>query len=70
MEELLKHYHLEPTEIKKLEGYGSLNYHIKDKDNNHYVLKHYTNPSELSLIRLKPMLLFEFPIIPIPMKFE
>ena len=51
MEKLLKHYHLEPTEIKKLEGYGSLNYHVKDKDNNHYVLKHYSDPSELALIQ-------------------
>ena len=51
MEELLKHYHLEPTEIKKLEGYGSINYHIKDKDNNHYVLKHYTDSSELALVQ-------------------
>jgi 4-aminobutyrate aminotransferase-like enzyme len=51
MEELLKHYDLEPTEIKKLEGYGSLNYRIKDKDNNHYILKHYTDPSELDLIQ-------------------
>ena len=31
MEELLKHYQLNVAEIKKLEGYGSLNYHIKDK---------------------------------------
>ena len=51
MEKLLKHYDLEPTEIKKLEGYGSLNYRIKDKDNNHYILKHYTDPSELTLIQ-------------------
>ncbi|MCH7658657.1 MAG: aminotransferase class III-fold pyridoxal phosphate-dependent enzyme [Bacteroidetes bacterium] len=51
MKELLKQYHLEPTEIKKLEGYGSINYRIKDKDNNHYVLKHYTDPSELALIQ-------------------
>jgi len=51
MKELLKYYHLEPTEITKLEGYGSLNYHVKDKDNNHYILKHYTDPSELALIR-------------------
>ncbi len=57
MEELLKQYDLEPTEIKKLEGYGSLNYHIKDKDNNHWVLKHYTNPSELALIQAESEIL-------------
>ena len=71
MKELLKHYHLEPTEIKQLEGYGSLNYYIKDKDNNHYVLKHYTNSSELALIQAESEILsiisgklpFEIPAI-------
>lgn len=57
MEELLKNYDLEPTEIKKLEGYGGLNYHIKDKDNNHWVLKHYKNPSELALIQAESEIL-------------
>jgi len=71
MDELLKYYNLEPTEIKKLEGYGSLNYHIIDKDNNHYVLKHYTDPSELAMIQAETEILsiisgklqFEIPII-------
>ena len=51
MKELLKHYHLQDSEITKLDGYGSLNYYIKDKDNKHYVLKHYTDPSELDLVQ-------------------
>jgi len=51
MKELLKHYHLQDSEITKLEGYGSLNYYIKDKDNKHYVLKHYPDPSELDLVQ-------------------
>jgi len=71
MKELLKHYDLEPTEIKKLEGYGSLNYFIKNNDNNYYVLKHYTNPSELALIQAESEILsiisgklpFEIPTI-------
>jgi len=71
MDELLKYYDFEPIEIKKLEGYGSLNYHIKDKDNNHYVLKHYTDPSELALIQAESEILntisgklsFEIPVI-------
>lgn len=51
MDELLEYYGLEPTEIKTLDGYESINYHISDKNSNEFVLKHYTNLSQIDLIK-------------------
>lgn len=58
MKKLLNHYNLEATNVKKLEGYASINYRV-DTNEGCYVLKHYKDASELELIKGEVNLLRE-----------
>ena len=58
MEKLLGAYKLNVINIQKLEGYTSINYKI-ETDTDTYVLKHYQNPEEFSLIKAESQLLNE-----------
>ncbi len=48
---LLQPYSLKTKKAKKLEGYISTNYKITDQNENHYVLKYYSDVSELPVIQ-------------------
>ena len=58
MKQLLSSYGLAVKNIKKLEGYASINYKI-ETDTDSYVLKHYQNPQELPLVQAEVHLLNE-----------
>ena len=58
MNDLLSQYNLKAKNIQKLEGYASINYKI-EADTDTYVLKHYQNSDELSLIKAEVQLLSE-----------
>lgn len=49
MKELIREYQLQAVNIKKLEGYASINYGI-ETDSGKYVLKHYRNTQEFDII--------------------
>ena len=48
---LLEPYGINAKNVIKLEGYVSTNYKITDKNRNHYVLKYYSDASELPVIQ-------------------
>ncbi len=58
MKRLLSSYGLAVKNIKKLEGYASINYKV-ETDTDTYVLKHYQNSQELPLIQAEMHLLNE-----------
>ena len=51
MKSLLEPYLIENADVKKLEGYDSINYLLTDQTNRRFVLKHYTNPDEYSNVK-------------------
>lgn len=58
MKQLLSSYGLAVKNIKKLEGYASINYKI-ETDTDTYVLKYYQNPQEFPLVQAEVHLLNE-----------
>lgn len=51
IEELLIPFGISANQVKKLEGYGSLNYKITSSTGVKYVLKHYLNTDEAKLVQ-------------------
>ncbi|MEM9686196.1 MAG: aminotransferase class III-fold pyridoxal phosphate-dependent enzyme [Bacteroidota bacterium] len=56
MEELIREYQLQPLNVKKLEGYDSINYGIETASGT-YVLKHYRDAQELDVISAEDKML-------------
>ncbi len=54
--ELLDPYGLSATEIRKMEGYASQNFRIKDTNGREYVLKYHENKSDLPIIKAESKL--------------
>ena len=48
---LLAPFNLQAEKVEKLEGYISTNFKVTDENGHHYVVKHYSDKSELPLIK-------------------